>query len=191
MALEQSIEARRAYRALASTVIDKDILIRLVQAAHSAPSSGNNQPWRVITVTEVDQLARLKSTLSSGNYWALNAPAIAAFVTNPSWSMRMAQRDFAFFELGMAAMAYQIQATAERLVAHPMAGFNADEAKKILGISSEDVLEILMAVAYRGDESKLSAKHVETERSPRSRKPLQEVASFDRWEEHLRPAAKA
>lgn len=190
MAVLHEIAARRAYRAYSDEPIDREVLIRLAEAAHMAPSSANNQPWRIVTVVDPGKLAALKETLSGGNYWAKKAPVIAAFVTNPKWSMSLGDREFAFFELGMAAMAYQLQAVAEGLVVHPMAGFNASEAKKVLGIGEQEVLEVLMAVGKGGDIADLNEKHQESERSARIRKPLEHIMAFDAWHDGLVPAAK-
>lgn len=187
MSLLSPISKRRALRALSTEEIPKEILLRLVEAAHSAPSGGNSQPWRIITVVETEQLNRLKETLTSGNYWAKQAPVITAFVTNPAWSIRLDERDFAYFELGMAAMAYQLQATEENLIAHPMAGFDASAAKRVLEIPEEDILQVLIAVGYQNDESFLSPKHQEMEKSLRTRRPLEEIAAFDVWQPQLTP----
>lgn len=187
MRLLDAIEKRRAFRAFSEETLDRDTLTRCALAAHTAPSSMNNQPWRMVTVTNPEILDALKETLGGGNYWAKKAPAITAFITNSAWSMNLGGREYAFFELGMAAMAYQVQAVSEGLYVHPMAGFNPSAAKKVLGIADEDVLEILMAVGRPGESSHLSEKHLESEHSVRDRKPLEEVLAFDSWNELLRP----
>ena len=113
MPLLKEIETRRAKRALATTPITEEVLLRLAEAAHMAPSSLNSQPWRMITVKDPQALEKLKETLAPGNYWAKKAPAITAFVTNPEWGLKAGDITYTPFELGMAAMAYQIQAIAE------------------------------------------------------------------------------
>ena len=191
MQIMKSIESRRAYRAFTTKPIEKKVLNRLVQAAHFSPSSLNSQPWRIITVVDEAKLDALKATLSGGNYWAKKAPVIAAFITNADWGLRLDGRDFVFFELGMAAMAYQLQAVEEGLYVHPIAGFNADEAKKILKVPEENTIEVLLVLGYPGDPSDLNEKHQESENSERNRKPLEEIASFDLWNDTLIPPLKA
>ncbi|MBN1241360.1 MAG: nitroreductase family protein [Spirochaetales bacterium] len=188
MELLKEIETRRAYRALAADPIGRETLQRLALAAHMAPSSMNNQPWRMITVTEPEPLAALRASFTSGNYWALKAPAVTAFVTSADWGLRMPDgRELAWFELGMAAMAYQLEAVHEGLVAHPIVGFDAKAAAAALGLPPEATLVILVVVGKPGDASGLSEKHLEGERGPRIRKPLDEVAAFDAWHERLLP----
>lgn len=192
MPLLKQIESRRAYRALDSGPIAEDVLLRLAQAAHLAPSSNNNQPWRIVTVVEPKRLGAVKESLTPGNYWARKASAITAFATKAEWSSRLdGGRDLAWFELGMAAMAYQLQAVEEGLRVHPIIGFDAEAAKKAIGLPQDVTLEVLVVLGYPGESSGLSEKHLASESSARKRKPLEEVAAFDSWNDRLVPAAKA
>jgi nitroreductase len=191
MPILNAIEKRRAARALDEAPIPRETLKRLVEAAHLAPSCMNNQPWRIVAVADPDRLAALKETLSPGNYWAKKAPAIAAFITSVDWDARLdGGRDYAFFDLGMAAMAFQLQAVSEGLVAHPIAGFNPAAAKEVLGVPEDAVLVTLVVLGFPGDPSGLNEKHLASERSERTRKPLEEVSAFDAWNDGLLPPRK-
>ncbi|HCO48895.1 MAG TPA: nitroreductase [Spirochaetaceae bacterium] len=188
MALLKQIQSRRAYRTLDTKPIAREILLRLLEAAHLAPSYSNNQPWRIVTVVEPARLEALKASLTPGNYWARKAPAISAFVTRLDWDARLdGGRDYALFDLGQAVMAYQLQAVEEGLHVHPIAGFNPAIAKEALGIPEAAILEILVILGWPGDPSGLSEKHQAGEKSPRSRKPLEEIAAFDAWSDRLFP----
>jgi nitroreductase len=192
MPLITQIEKRRAFRALSDASIPKETLIRLAEAATLAPSCANSQPWRLVIVSESGKLAELKASLTPGNYWAQKAPAIAAFVTHPDWDARLDHgRDYAFFDLGMAAMNFQLQAVDEGLIVHPIAGFDPTVAKRALGIPETAVLVTLVILGFPGDASHLSEKHLASEKSARSRKPLEEVAAFDAWTPVLEPKPKA
>lgn len=188
MPLLKSIETRRAFRALDERPIQNEILLRLAEAARLAPSYGNNQPWRIVTVVGPSQLTALKATLTPGNYWAKKSPAIAAFVTSLDWDGRLSGgRDYALFDLGMAAMAYQLQAVEEGLISHPIAGFDAASAKRALGIPETAILETLIILGFPGDPSGLSEKHLASEKSARSRKSVDEIVGFDMWSDRLVP----
>jgi nitroreductase len=192
MPILTQIEKRRALRALSDASIPRETLLRLAEAATLAPSCANNQPWRIVTVSEPEKLAALKASLTPGNYWALKSPAISAFVTSPDWDARLDNgRDYAFFDLGMAAMNYQLQAIEEGLIAHPIAGFDPIGAKLALGIPEKAVLVTLVIIGLAGDPSHLSEKHLASEGSSRARKPLDEVFAFDSWIPALEPKPKA
>jgi nitroreductase len=192
MPLLAQIEKRRALRALSDAAIPKDTLLRLAEAATLAPSCANSQPWRIVTVSEPERLAALKAALTPGNYWALRSPAISAFVTSPDWDARLDNgRDYAFFDLGMAAMNYQLQAIEEGLIVHPIAGFDPIGAKLALGIPEKALLLTLVILGFPGDSSHLSEKHLASEGSARARKPLAEVFAFDSWIPELEPKPRA
>jgi len=185
------IEKRRAYRALSEAPIEAETLERILTAATFAPSCMNSQPWRIVMVTAPERLAALKAALTPGNYWAKKAPAIAAFVTDLSWDARLeGGRDYALFDLGQAAMAFQLQAVEEGLFVHPIAGFDQAAAKRALDIPEGLILETLIILGHPGEPGDLSEKHQAAERSPRERKPLAAVSASDAWSESLRPPAK-
>ncbi len=175
----ETLEKRHAYRAFDSRKIDRAVVERMIRAASLAPSAMNSQPWKFIAVDEKEPLTELKGTLTGGNYWGLKAPLIIALVTNAAWSLQYGGRDFAHFELGMAAMALQLQGVEEGLYVHPIAGFDAERAKKALKIPQEDVLETLIIVGYKGDESSLNEKHRSIEHAARVRKPLTEILRYN------------
>ena|SRR5690554_5884512 len=187
MPVLSAFKERRAYRALDSKPIDEEVLTRLALAAITAPSANNNQPWRFITVTDPTVLSEVKKALTPGNYWAQNAPAITAVVTNNSWSLAIGERVFAPFEVGMATMAYQAQAVSEGLHIHPIAGFNADSVKKALKIPESEMLLTLLIIGYPGDDTHLSEYHLSSEHAPRVRLPLDQVYAKDGWNSQLLP----
>ena len=188
MAMLQAIEKRRAYRAIGPQEIDTQILERLVEAAHTAPSSANNQPWRMVTVTEKQQLDALKQTLSKGNYWALEAPAIVAFVTSAEWSMSVGGRDLAFFELGMAAMALSIASCRRRIACPSHRRVQCGPGKTGVGNPMNgSYSKYSWWWDIRGDIGKLNEKHHQVELSERNRKPLDQISSWDKWDGKLVP----
>jgi nitroreductase len=209
MEIIDAISARRAYRFLSAEALPDGAARRIVEAGHLAPSCFNNQPWR-ITATGGDAghgdaghgdaghgdaghgdaghgdepLAALRAALSETNAWAARAPMIIAVAVRASDDCRLEDgRDYALFDAGLCAMNMISQATAEGLVAHPIAGYNPKKAKAALGIDKDYVLAVLIVVA-RHAEGDLEADTVlmpwqkTAESAPRNRKPLEEVARF-------------
>jgi len=205
MKLLKAISDRRAYRALSPDPLPDDAVRRIVEAGTLAPSCYNNQPWRIVlhdvpVMTDGAQagapsLARgneqpldaLLESLSEGNAWATRAPLIVAVAVRASDDCRLEDgRDYALFDAGLCAMNMMIQATAEGLVAHPIAGYNPKKAKAALGIPKDHVLITLVVVAWRGsaeagDDGLLAPWQKESESSARDRKPFGERVSMDRW----------
>lgn len=178
----KEIETRRALRALSEKNIPEEILERLLKAATMAPSCANKQPWRFLVLNSGAPLAVAKDHLLGGNYWAKKSPAIVAVITREDLDAQLpGNRDYAFFDTGMACMNLQIQAQKEGLISHPIAGFQAVELREALGISEDYTLLTLIILGYPGDGSHLSEKHKALEESERSRKPLEEVVFRNEW----------
>lgn len=189
------ITNRKAYRILSEKELPSSLINRIIEAGRLAPSCYNNQPWRILEASK-DSLEALKASLSEGNAWALKAPSILAVATRASDDCRLDDgRDYALFDAGLCAMNMISQATAEGIVAHPIAGFNPKKAKAALGIPKEWVLIALIILAYRNEEPEaipgaLSPWQLKAETAPRDRKALEEIFSRDRWEfpDHASPS---
>ena len=177
------LQTRRSFRALAEDKLPTDVVERLMTAATLAPSCSNNQPWRFLLAQSEGALAKVHEHLTRGNYWATRAPLIVLVVTNPDFDCKANDdREYALFDTGMGVFSMLVQAEKEGLYAHPMAGFNAAKMREAFGIQDPYKLVTVIAVGYpAGDISMLNEKHQEAEKSPRSRKPLNEVVFHDEW----------
>jgi nitroreductase len=186
MELLKEIGERRAFRALETDALPDESLKNIIAAGTMAPSCFNNQPWRVVA-SRGASLEALKASLSEGNVWATRAPVILAVAVKESDDCRLEDgRDYALFDAGLCAMNMIIQATAEGLVAHPIAGYNPKKAKAALGIPADHILITLIIVARKGelegeDASLLKEWQVERDKGDRQRKPVGETAFLDSW----------
>jgi nitroreductase len=184
MDIINAISARRANRFLSTEALPEGAAKRIVEAGHLAPSCFNNQPWNISAVSSEETLTALRAALSETNAWASRAPMIIAVAVRASDDCRLDDgRDYALFDAGLCAMNMMSQATAEGLVAHPIAGYNPKKAKAAIGLDKDYVLAVLLIVARRS-EGDLEADTVlmpwqkTGESAPRNRKPLEDVARF-------------
>lgn len=136
MNVNEAIKKRRAYRSLDLFDVSDDLIKDLAEKAQIAPSCANKQPWRLIFVNENEQLDRLFSILSEGNKWVEKASMIIAVFSKPENDCIIGNRLYYLFDTGMAIAFIILRATELGLIAHPIAGFNEDQAKKILKIPS-------------------------------------------------------
>jgi nitroreductase/GNAT superfamily N-acetyltransferase len=67
-----TIFKRRSIRHYTGQPVERDTLVRLLQAAMAAPTACNSQPWEFIVVTDPARLDRLREKLQFARY---NAPA--------------------------------------------------------------------------------------------------------------------
>ncbi|MEW5825304.1 MAG: nitroreductase family protein [Candidatus Bipolaricaulota bacterium] len=182
MNLLPAIEARRARRALSTEPIAREVVETLLAAAHLAPSCANRQPWRFVVADASPALEEVKASLSAGNYWAQVAPAIIAVASRRDLDCVIPDgREYYLFGCGLAVAQLMIQATEMGLVAHPIAGYRAAEARAALAIPDDYTLITLVVLGWPGDASKLSDKHRAEEAAPRDRRPLPDVIAWNRF----------
>jgi nitroreductase len=174
--------ARRARCGIAADPLPDGQIERLLAAATLAPSCSNRQPWRIIAVAG-GRLPAVREALTEGNRWGTRAPLIIVMATKPSLDCRHdGGRDYAYYGLGMAAMALMLQATREGLIAHPIAGYKPSKVAQAVGLPDDFVPLNLIIVGKPGDDALLNDGQRLNEKSGRTRKGLNEVAFRDSWD---------
>lgn len=147
----------------------------LLEAARWAPSSGNTQSTRwAVTLRGDPRSGRLLGALSEGNRsWAGRA---AALLTTVALEADDAGRPYrtALHDAGQAVAHLSVQAVAEGLHTHQMAGFDVDAVREVLGLTTEQRPVVVVAVGALGGpplEERLAAR----EAAARERLPLDEL----------------
>jgi len=183
MELNDVIEGRRAYRALAGVTITDEMVRQLARAAGLAPSCFNRQPWRYVFVRRKEMLEQMFTALSRGNKWGERASMIVAVVSEQALDCVTGSREYYMFDTGMATAFLLLTATEMGLVAHPIAGFNEEKAKTILGVPERMRLITLVIVGSHADnpEELLDESQLERERVRPRRLELPEIMMLDRY----------
>ncbi|GHF75237.1 nitroreductase [Amycolatopsis bartoniae] len=183
--LADLIADRWSPRALDETgEVTWDQLRALLEAARWAPSFGNTQPARFLVGRRGDDtFRRILATLTPRNQsWARRAGAllVAVMVTHNE----KGEVPYAEYGLGLAGQNLVLQAVAEGLVAHQMAGFDPDAVRREFALPEEAVPRVAIAVGVQASPEVLGEERdVERERAARKRLPLEEFAYTDAWGE--------
>lgn len=165
----------------ADAEISTGALTAVLEAARWASSWGGSQPARFVVGRRGDEtFTGLVDTLSRGNRtWAPNAAALVLGV------MRVRDGDemlaHSGFDLGQAMAQLALQAVAEGLVAHPMAGFDAEAARRRFAIPDDHEPLVLLALGTLADPSTVDEQLRDRDAKPRRRLPLAEVAFAGTW----------
>jgi nitroreductase len=72
-----AIYARRSIRRYEERAVEKEKLVKLLEAGMAAPSACNMQVWEFVVVTDKDTLTELKKTAQ-----IYNAPAVMVICSN-------------------------------------------------------------------------------------------------------------
>ena len=170
--------------AFSDQMVEPEKLCSVLEAARWAASSYNEQPWSFIVATKDNQgeFERLLSCLAEGNQeWALNAPVLMISVAKLHFERNGKENRHAFHDVGAAAAQLAIQATANGLFIHQMAGFDVLKTREIYSIPEGYEPVAAIALGYQGDPQALSEKLQQRELTPRSRNPLEKSVFSGAW----------
>ncbi len=171
-------------RAFDERFIDTDLLRTLFEAARWAPSSSNEQPWRFFVASKDHETDwnRLFDCLVEGNRkWAFRAPVLILSVASMNFEDDGTPNRHALHDTGLATENLVLQATANGLVAHQMAGFDVEKARADLRIPAGYEPVAMIAIGYPGDTGILPERLRERELQPRSRRPIGEWTFSGQW----------
>ena len=165
--------------------VEPEVLGSLLEAARWAPSCFNEQPWRFLVAPRADGEAfdRLADCLVEGNAWAKEAPLLMLSVALTTFERNGKPNRHAQHDVGLAVENLVLQAAALGLVAHQMAGFDAQAARETLSLPENADPMAMIALGYPGDPAALPERLAERERGPRQRRPLEAIAFGARWGE--------
>lgn len=169
-------------RALTGEAIDPATLLTILEAGRWAPSSYNSQPWRFVYALRGDpNWATFVELLSPFNRsWAQDASALLVIVSNPTFVRPDTKEEIvsqsASFDTGAAWAYLALQASLLGWVAHGIAGFDIDQAHKVLRVPAGHRIETAVAIGRKGDKSKLPVALAQRE-APNGRLQLAELVA--------------
>lgn len=155
----------------------------LLEAARWAPSSGNVQPWRylVFDADVPEARAQARDCLRRGNVWAHRAPVLLLSLVDRCWPDSTDPNPSALHDVGAASLSLVLQAMAEGLVAHQMAGFDRARARECFAVPDRLDPVAFIAVGHPGRADLLDDRRRDREQAPRRRRPISATAFVARW----------
>jgi len=168
------LRARRSVRSFRDEPIDRQVLLRVLEAGRIAPSAKNMQEWRFVVVQDRATRERLVRACADQTFVAEAAAAIACCGTVTDYTMRCGQRTYPI-DVAIAIDHMVIQATAEGLGTCWIGAFYEDQVREILGIPP-GVRIVQMLVIGRPREPIAASPS-----AAKRRKKLEEIVCWDRW----------
>ena len=179
-----AIAERWSPRAFAATPVADEDLTALLEAARWAPSCFGAEPWRFVVgvAGRGEGHAAIAASLMEGNrVWAAQAPVLMITLAREAFEHNDKPNAWAAHDVGLAMGQLSVEATARGLVLHQMGGFDAEQAKELLGVPDGYRPIAAVALGHPGDAADLPDELAERERAPRGRKPLESIAFEGRF----------
>jgi nitroreductase len=182
--IEDLIKKRWSPVAFDDHAIEMQTILSLFEAARWAPSSFNEQPWSFIVADKSNPEAfeHMLQCLSEGNQaWARAASLLILAVAKLHFDHNGKPNRHAWYDTGAAVMNLVLQATAQDLHAHQMAGFSASKVREMYRIPDTHEPVTAIAIGYAGDSELLSDALRKRNDAPRKRKPVSEFVYAGSW----------
>jgi nitroreductase len=151
------INRRQSVRAYTDQPVEKDKLMRCIEAARLAPSACNAQPWKFIVVDNPQLKNELADQTSSKilgmNHFTKQAPVHVVIVREKAnFTSTVGQvlkdKEYPLIDIGIATIQFCLQATAEGLGTCIMGWFNEKGVKHLLNVPQNKRVELILTVGY-------------------------------------------
>jgi nitroreductase len=164
-------------RAMSGEPITEEELFTLFEAARWAPSSFNNQPWRILYARR--DMAYwpifLGLLVEFNQSWAKNAAALVVFISKTTFEHNGEPAVTHSFDTGAAWENLALQGTLKGFVVHGMQGFDYEKARTALNIPEGFTVEAMAVIGKPGRKEDLPERLQERE-MPSHRRKLAETA---------------
>jgi nitroreductase len=173
------VKHRKSVRSFLERPVDREKILKCLEAARLAPSASNSQPWKFIVVDDPELKNKLCNSALTGLYslnsFCRTAPVIVAVISEQS---RFFTRIGAIFrgtrfyliDIGVTCEHFVLQAEDLGLGTCWIGWFNEKAVKKVLNVPAGKKIDILIALGYY-DRETLASEH--------GREPLEKIASFN------------
>jgi nitroreductase len=182
--VHELIRERWSPRAFADKPVPQHVLRSIFEAARWAPSSNNEQPWAYIVATKDDEenFDKMLSVLVEFNaQWARSASVLALAVAKLTFGKNNSPNRNAQYDTGAASALLSMEATAQGLAVHQMAGFDPEKGRHVFAIPPGWEPIAALAIGYPGDPASLPSPLKDRELAPRTRKPIAEFVMAGQW----------
>jgi nitroreductase len=159
-------------RAMSGEEISNGELLTLFEAARWAPSSMNNQPWRILYAPRGSRYWQLFFDLlvDSNKVWCAHAAALVVVVSKTVLESGKPCRTHSY-DSGAAWMSLALQGSMMGLVVHGMQGFDYERARVELNIPEGFQVEAMAAIGRPGSTDDLPDP-LQARETPSDRRPM-------------------
>ncbi len=167
--------SRESCRDYSEKPVEREKLVRCLEAARIAPSACNSQPWRFTVVTDPEVLPRLAACVQDAgmNKFASRCPALVV-VTEEKANLSaklgglVKDQQYAQIDVGLAAAHFCLEAADQGLSTCILGWFSEKRIKDLLALPERARVRLVLCVGYAAREGLREKK----------RKSLEEIVRF-------------
>src|SRR5258708_3564617 len=169
-------------RAMSGEELTEAELLTLFEAARWAPSSYNNQPWRMLYARRGTAHWTLffELLVDFNKTWAKNAAVLVLFISKTTFDHNGEPSVTHSFDTGAAWQNLALQATLRNLAVHAMEGFNFRKASFVLKAPGDLAIEPMVATGKTRKKEFPPNVHQKRE-TPCDRRKLTELVKEGPW----------
>jgi nitroreductase len=167
MSVLELMKKRCSVRKYQDKPLEREVLLKVLEAGRVAPSACNKQPWHFIVVQEKGLKERI------GGSWAAKAPALIVICGDhrKSWC-RQDGKDHCDIDIAIAVDHMTLAATDLGLGTCWICWFDAFQCAQELKLPDRIEPIVLLPIGYPAETSN-------PQRHDKARKPLDEIVSWD------------
>ncbi|MEY1640036.1 nitroreductase family protein [Tenuifilum osseticum] len=174
------VQNRQSDRAYDTRPVDREVILRIIEAARLAPSACNAQPWHFIVVDEPELKNKLADAAANRvlgiNHFTKQAPVHIVIVMEPAnlnsnFGSFVKGKTFPLIDIGIAAEHICLAAKAEGLGSCMLGWFDEPAVKKLLDIPKSRRVPLIITLGYPASD----------EVRQKRRKDFNEIVSFNKY----------
>lgn len=177
MEFSELIRLRQSDRKYDNIKVERELIVRCLEAARLAPSACNSQPWKFVVVDDDELLPKVASAAASMgmNKFAEQAPVIVAVVLEKmNFTARLGSvikdKEYNLLDVGIAVEHFCLEAAELGLGTCIMGWFDEKKVAKLLGVKNRRI-PLLISLGYSLAKTR-----------EKIRKPLEAMSSWNKYE---------
>ena len=164
----EAIKRRRSIRKYEETVVEKEKLLNVLEAARLAPSAMNRQPYAFVVIKEKETVQKLSSACNQE--WIAPIIIVVCAFPKKAW-IRDDGEEYWKADAAIAMNNISLQACTEGLGTCWIAAFKEERIKTILGITPEAKVLAMTPLGYPAEKKGPVTK----------RKNIDELVHYEKW----------
>lgn len=163
---------RYSCRSFSDKKIEKEKLLKILEAGRLAPTAANYQPQRILVIQDEENLSKLGECTKFG--WNAPVMMIICYDKNISWKRKYDNNDEGTVDASIVTTHMMLEIQSLGLGTTWIGYFDPDKVKEVYNIPDNFEVIALMPVGYPSEDSKPSKMHDE-------RQPLDEIVFWEKF----------